>query len=259
MLRESESLAAESDDLPPLGKGSDRQAAHYYRAMHARAVQREEQWKERALAAERIIKQLMLLLGVFVEKLRKLTRQVAWLNQQQFGSKSEATGPAKEAAPPAPEVGAAGTEPPSTPAARKRGQQPGAKGPKRRRRLNLPEATTHHHLSELERTCPICGKMRPEIGLTERSEEIEWEIGLKRRRHIRHSYGPSCECPGGGGIGTAPKPAKLIAKGLFAVSFWVEVLLKKFQFKQPMQRMVDELQTLELMGAGVGGADRPAL
>ena len=52
MLRESESLAAESNGLPPLGKGSDRQAAHYYRAMHARAVQREEQWKERALAAE---------------------------------------------------------------------------------------------------------------------------------------------------------------------------------------------------------------
>jgi transposase len=246
VLRESEPFAAESDGLAPLGKGSDRQAAHYYQAMHARAVEREQRWKERALAAERIIKQLMVLVGVFVEKLGKLTRQVAWLNRQQFGGKSEATGPAEEAVPPAPEDGAADTEPASIPGRRKRGQQPGAKGPQRRLRLNLPEEPTQHHLSEPERTCPICGKIRPEIGLTQESEEIEWEICLKRRRHIRHSYGPSCDCPGGGGIVSAPKPAKLIPKGLFAVSFWVEVLLKKFEFKQPLQRIVDELKTLEL-------------
>ena len=48
------------------------------------------------------------------------------------------------------------------------------------------------------------------------------------------------------GILTAPKPAKLIPKGLFAVSFWVEVLLKKFEFKQPLQRTVCELKTLDL-------------
>jgi transposase len=100
----------------------------------------------------------------------------------------------------------------------------------------LPEEITHHHLSEEERTCAICHKVRPEIGLTEESEEIEWEVCLKRRRHIRHCYGPSCDCPPGRGIRTAPKPAKLIAKGLFAVSFWLEVLLKKFEFKQPLQR-----------------------
>jgi transposase len=214
--------------------------------MHARAVDREQRWKQRALAAEQIIKQLWVLLGLLMEKVGKLSRQVAWLNKQQFGSKSEATRSAKEAIPPANEGGCAGAEPPATAARRKRGQQPGGKGPKRRRRLNLPEETTHHHLSEQERTCPICGKIRPEIGLTQESEQIEWEVCLKRRRHIRHSYGPSCDCPSGGGIRTAPKPAKLIPKGLFAVSFWVQVLLKKFEFKQPLQRIVDELQTLEL-------------
>ena len=246
MLRESESFAAESDGLPPVGNGTDRQAAHYYRAMHARAVDREQRWKQRALAAEQIIKQLWVLLGVFVEKVAKLSRQVAWLNKQQFGSKSEATHATKEAISPAKEGGGAGAEPPATAAGRKRGQQPGGQGPKRRRRLNLPQETTHHHLSEQERTCQICGKIRPELGLTQESEEIEWEVRLKRRRHVRHSYGPSCDCPGGGGIRTAPKPAKLIPKGLFAVSFWVEVLLKKFEFKQPLQRIVGELQTLEL-------------
>ncbi len=247
MLLESESVAAESDGLPPLGTRSDREAAHYYRSMHARAVEREQRWKEKALVAEQIIKQLLVLLGYCVQKIGALTRQVTWLNKQQFGSKSEATKPAPEAATqPASQGGADDAEQPPAQRKRKRGQQPGGKGPKRRRRPNLPEEITHHHLSEDERTCPICHKLRPEIGLTEESEEIEWEVCLKRRRHIRHCYGPSCDCATGRGIRTAPKPAKLIAKGLFAVSFWMEVLLKKFEFKQPVQRVVHELKTLDL-------------
>ena len=92
MLRESESVAAESDALPPLGRMSDRQAAHYYRRMHGRAVQREQRWKKRALAAEQFIKQLLVLLGRCAEKIGKFARQVAWFNKQHFGRKSEATG-----------------------------------------------------------------------------------------------------------------------------------------------------------------------
>jgi transposase len=45
---------------------------------------------------------------------------------------------------------------------------------------------------------------------------------------------------------TAPKPAKLIPKGLFGVSFWRELLLKKFDFLQPVQRTIRELQGLDL-------------
>jgi len=246
VLRESENDAAQSDGLAPLGTRSDREAAHYYRSMHARAVEREQRWKQKALAAEQIIKQLLVLLGYCVEKIAALTGRLTWLNKQQFGSKSESTPSAKEAMTPASEGGAEGAEPSSTPRPRKRGQQPGGKGPKRRRLVNLPEEPCHHHLSQEERTCPICHKLRPDIGLTEESEEIKWEVCLKRVRHIRHSYGPSCDCPPGRGIRTAPKPAKLIPKGLFAVRFWVEVLLKKFEFKQPLQRIVHELKTLDL-------------
>ena len=138
MLRESESVAAESDGLPPSGTMSDRQAAHYYRWMHARALQREQRWKQRALAAEQIIKQLLVLLGYCGQKIGKLTRHVAWFNKQHFGSKSEATRPAREATPPASEGGKEGAEQPPAQPKRKPGQQPGAKGPKRRLRLNLP-------------------------------------------------------------------------------------------------------------------------
>jgi len=106
----------------------------------------------------------------------------------------------------------------------------------------LPEETTHHTLSEAERTCALCGKLRPETGLTEESEEVEWEVRLVRRRHVRHRYGPSCDCPCGRGLRTARPPAKLIPKGLFAVSFWVQVLLKKFEFQQPLHRTVRELR-----------------
>jgi transposase len=79
-------------------------------------------------------------------------------------------------------------------------------------------------------------------GLTEESQEIEWRVALVRRRPVRHRYGPSCDCPAGRGIRSAPKPAKLIPEGLFGVSFWVEVLLKKFAYAQPLQPPVGELK-----------------
>ena len=249
MLRETETAAAELDALPPLGNRGDREAAHYYRAMHERAVQREQQWKQKALAAEQIIKQLLVLVAFCVEKIGALTRQLAWVNKQLFGSKSESTrstASAPEGAPAASTSGAQSPEQPEAPGKRKRGQQPGAKGPKRQRRLNLPVTIVHHTIPESQRTCQICHKVRPDTGLTQESERIEWEVLLKRYRDVRHIYGQSCDCAGCGGMVTAPKPAKLIPKGLFGVSFWREVLLKKFDLLQPLQRTIRELQGLGL-------------
>jgi transposase len=249
VLKESQTLAAKPDALPPLGTRGDREAAHYYRAMHARAAQREQQWKQKALAAEQIIKQLLVLLAYCVQKITALTRQVAWLNKQQFGSKSESTPrtpSAQEGAPPASVSGADDTEQSAAPRQRKRGQQPGAKGPQRRRRLNLPPEIIRHTIPESERTCPICHQIRRDTGLTEESERIEWEVRLKRCKDVRHIYGSSCDCACGRGMVTAPKPAKLIPKGLFGISFWLEVLLKKFDLLQPLQRTVRELQGLGL-------------
>jgi len=249
VFRESEPWATSADALPPLGGRGDREAAHYYRAMHARAAQREQQWKQKALAAEQIIKQLLVLLAYCVQQLQGLTRQVAWLNKQQFGSKSESirntANPPKGTAP-AGTSGAESTEQPTAPGKRKRGQQPGAKGPKRRRRPNLPVEWVHHTIPESERTCSICHQIRLDTGLTERSQRIEWEVRLKCYEDVRHIYGPSCACAGGRGMVTAPKPAKLIPKGLFGVSFWRELLLKKFDFLQPVQRTIRELQGLDL-------------
>ncbi len=250
---------AELCEGPPLeGAGGDRWAAHYYRAQHARAVQREGHWKAKALAGQKTIAQLMMVIGACGQQVEALQRQLVWLNKQVFGRKSEASavrglGEAVPAAAPSSVVaeasapGAVAPEPEAVGAGagvrRRRGQQPGGQGPKRQRRLALPEQTTHYTLSEAERTCPLCGKVRPELGLTAESEEIEWEVRLVRRRHVRHRYGPSCECAPGRGIVTAAKPGKLIGKGLFGERFWVQVLLKKFAWAQPLHRIVDELRT----------------
>lgn len=126
---------------------------------------------------------------------------------------------------------------------RGRGQQRGGKGPKRKRRVNLDEEIINHTLEESQRTCGVCGKVHPDLGLFEESEEVGWEVRLVRRKHRRARYGPSCQCPGGRSMPTAPKPAKLIPKGLFAVDFWVQVLLKKFEFAQPIERTIAELRT----------------
>jgi len=244
VLRESEPGATPTDTLPPLGGRGDRQAAHYYQAMHARAAQREQEWKQKALAGEQIIKQLLVLLIYCVQQIQGLTRQVAWLNKQQFGTKSEST--RSTATPPASTSGAETPEQPTTQEKRKRGQQPGAKGPKRRRRQNLSVELVHHTIPESQRTCSTCHKIRPDTGLTDESERIEWEVRLKRYRDVRHIYGPSCGCACGRGMVTASKPPKLIPKGLFGVSFWRELLLKKFDFLQPIQRTIRELQGLGL-------------
>ena len=86
-------------------------------------------------------------------------------------------------------------------------------------RSDLPEQIIYHTLEPGQLVCACCGKVRPKLSLQEQSQEIGWEVRLVRRRHVRFRYGPSCQCPQGQGIRTAPKPAKLIAKGLLAVDF----------------------------------------
>ena len=251
MISASENTAGAFAAQPPLG-GSDRQAAHYYRAQHARARQREECLEQKAQGAEKLIVQLQVLIGSLLQQIRDLQRQLAWLKQQQFGRKSESRpNPERSPTQPPGAPGAEGTPGPK----RRRGQQPGAKGPQRQVRADLPEQIINHRLEPEQLVCPGCGKVRPELSLREESQEIGWEVRLVRRRHVRHRYGPSCQCPQGRGIRTAPKPAKLIAKGLLAVDFWVEVLLKKFEFQQPLQRTIREVAAhgMHLSGGTLSG------
>jgi transposase len=66
--------------------------------------------------------------------------------------------------------------------------------PHGRRRLpdNLPREPRHHQLSEAERTCPACGRMRVDIG-TDRSEQLDYRpASLLVVEHYVHKY--VCPC-----------------------------------------------------------------
>ena len=191
VISASENTAVASAELPPRW-GSDRQTAHYYRAQHARALQREGHLKEKAQAADKIIVQLQILMGWLLQQIQDLQRQLAWLKKQPFGRKSESRlNPEPSLSQPTGAPNAEGAPRPK----RRRGQQPGAKGPRRRVRADLPEQIINHTLEPSQLVCPCCGKVRPELSLKEQSQEIGWEVRLVRRRHVRFRYGPSCQCP----------------------------------------------------------------
>jgi transposase len=79
-------------------------------------------------------------------------------------------------------------EPPATDKPKRRCRPHG------RRRLpdNLPREPRHHELSEAERTCPVCGWMRIDIG-TDRSEQLDYRpASLFVVEHFVHKY--ACPC-----------------------------------------------------------------
>ncbi len=174
-----------------------RQKAHFWKAQHARAVDREtaQKLKVRELGAllrerDATIAELSRRLAgqetVCSEKDRQieaLKAKLAWLSQRVFGRKSEQTREeSNESCPGVCETGGESAPPPGE-NKRKRGQQPGAKGHGRKRREDLETVVTPHELGESERRCPRCGKPFEDFAGTEDSEEIEWEVKL------------SCEIP----------------------------------------------------------------
>ena len=78
---------------------------------------------------------------------------------------------------------------------------------------------------------------------TEDSTVIEVDVRAHRRVIRRRRYRPSCNCPGNPGIITAPAPAQLIAKSIFGISVWVELLLDKYLFYRPTYRLLADLAT----------------
>jgi transposase len=84
------------------------------------------------------------------------------------------------------------TEPPPEPAAADRPKR--RCRPHGRRRLpdNLTREPRHHELSEAERACPACGRMRVDIG-TDRSEQLDYRpASLFVVEHFVHKY--ACPC-----------------------------------------------------------------
>jgi len=96
-------------------------------------------------------------------------------------------------------------------------------------------------VSDAEKTCPCCGKVRPEIGV-EASDEIELvPAKVIRKRHLRRKYG-SCPCEGFTASGesavvTAPAPPKIVPRSAFSNSTIAFFLASKFCDAIPFYRM----------------------
>ena len=128
---------------------------------------------------------------------------------------------------------------------RKRGQQPGNAGPRRRDYSHLPVRETVLELPPERCVCPDCGQPFVSQGYTDDSEEIEIEVAAYRRVIRRRRYRRTCACDGPITIMAAPAP-KLIPKGRYGVSVWVEVLLDKDFGYRPTGRLLGSWRLLDL-------------
>ena len=185
-------------------------------------MEREAGWKTQCTESEAIVRQQEAAVAQLRWQVETLTARVAWLQQQVFGRKGERTakessgmpGNVSDPSDVSPNVCHESSEAQSD----DRGQQKGVKGHGRKPRLNLPTAETLHTLPEEKRRCPQCGKSFRVFPGTEDSEEIEWEVVLRRRIHKRTRYQPTCDCKAVPGIVTAPPPPKLRVAGSIPVS-----------------------------------------
>ena len=133
-------------------------------------------------------------------------------------------------------------QPRSAAGLRKRGQQPGARGHGRSCLSELP--VREEIVALASPCCPKCGKHLTEFPGTEDSEVLEIEVKAYRRRIHRRRYRASCRCAVLPGIVTAPAPARLIERGKWGVSVWVQVLLGKFLYGQASGRWIEQVGEL---------------
>jgi transposase len=128
---------------------------------------------------------------------------------------------------------------------RNRGQQPKNPGPKRRDYARLPAREESRELPPERCACPRCGRPPLPRGDTEDSEQIEIDVRAYRRVIRRRRYQRTCTCDGPLTL-TAPPPPKLIPKGRYGISVWVEILLDKYLSYRPTERLLASWRTLGL-------------
>jgi transposase len=133
-----------------------------------------------------------------------------------------------------------------TPSSRRnRGQQPENPGPKRR---DYSRLSVHEEPCELppeQCVCPRCGQPLLPCSDTEDSQQIEIDVRAYRRVIHRRRYRRTCRCDGPRTL-TTPAPAKLIPKGSYGISVWVEILLDKYLTYRPTERLLASWRLLGL-------------
>ena len=128
---------------------------------------------------------------------------------------------------------------------RKRGQQKENHGPQRRDYSRLPVREKFVDLPPEQCVCPDCGQPLRLRSDTEDSEQIEIEVRAYRLKLQRRRYERTCTCEGNRTF-TAPLPPKLIPKGRYGISVWVEILLDKYFTYRPTERLLASWRLLGL-------------
>jgi transposase len=124
---------------------------------------------------------------------------------------------------------------------RRRGGQPGHQG-FGRAIPNLPVEEVFHEIPPDEKCCPHCGEPMRDIHLTDgRIPHYRLRSVHKVIKHIRKRAVRRCNCAGPKTV-TAPKPPKVIPKGLFNNSFLAYLLISRFLFQIPTQRLAGMLK-----------------
>ena len=182
----------------------------YWRTMHNKSIVREKILK-------RIIKELE-------GKIRDLRHRV-------FGKKSEKKSSSKDE----------GNSKNST-SKRPRGQQSGSKGHGRTERPDLPEKKEDAKFPEAP-VCPYCNKPYIPDGSKE-TEIIEVKVNAYTRKIKRQCMKKGCTCKGVPNTITAPMPPKVLPKSQYGLSIWEAVLLTKFHYCQPTNRLLNQYAEL---------------
>ena len=177
----------------------------YWKVQHSRAVKRELELKH---------------------ELQQAKAEIINLKQRLFGKKSEKN---------ARKDGGPNQRSSST---RNKGQQPGAAGHGRTPRPNLAVIEEIKDVAPEEKYCSVCGCARAEFFKTEDSEIVEVQVSAYIRKIRRKQYKPChCERDQFPGVIAAPSAPRLYPKNSVGISVWVEVLLGKFLFSSPTNRL----------------------
>ena len=180
-----------------------------FRSRYEKALLREEQLKQ---------------------EVKKLEGQVRDLKKRVFGKKTEKGKKKQENHRPASQK-------------RPRGQQRGSQGHGRTSRPNLPQ--TYEPVEfPFAPQCPKCGLPYTLEGYVESSETFEVDVKAHKRIIKSRCAKKGCSCKGVENSILAATPAKLISKSPYGISIWEAVLLEKFHYCQPTNRLLSRYSEL---------------
>ena len=167
-----------------------------------------------------------------IEKLENIIKhqkgQIRDLRKRVFGKKSEKKNSNKKGGNDPKNKGAGSTN--------NRGQQPGTKGHGHTTRPNFPCIEESANFSENPK-CSKCGIEYTFDGQKE-SESIEVEVKAYTRVIKRSCMKKGCNCIGIPNTITAPISPKFFPRSPYEISIWENVLLSKFHYCQPANRLL---------------------